>query len=353
MPRYRSQIRQSLHYFARPHTGVRRTPIGGPAAWRGDELTEGEWLERFTDDELAELEEALTRPRVRDRPTGSLTRDDVPLPRLASRFARWRDQIQHGRGFVVLRGVPVDRWPQALSERFFWCFGLHLGIPGAQNPQGDLLGHVRDTGAPMDGSVRQYRTREAIDYHCDLADVVGLLCLHTAERGGRSRIASSVAMHDEVLRRRPDLARRLYAPLRMDTKGEGGVPFIPIEPCRHANGQLRTFWHGEYFRTVERYPWARRLHPEERELLDLVAEILAEPGRPLHMDLRPGDIQLLSNHTIVHGRTGFEDGAQPRHLLRLWLSLPHPPRPLERLLRERGRLTMLSRLVRMRLRSKG
>ena len=40
------------------------------------------------------------------------------------------------------------------------------------------------------------------------------------------------------------------------------------------------------------------------------------------MALEPGDIQLLSNHTIVHARTAYEDDpGRKRHLLRLWLTL--------------------------------
>lgn len=353
VPRYRSQIWQSLHYFARPHEQIRRTPLTGPAVWRGDAMAEAPWQERLDEHERAELEAGLDHACALRRPTGTLTRRDFPVPGLRARFAAWRDQLQHGRGFVVIRGLPVGRWSAERTERFFWCFGLHLGFPGAQNPQGELLGHVRDTGAPMDGSVRQYRTAESIDYHCDLADVVGLLCVRPARRGGQSRIVSTVYAYNELLRRRPALIDRLYAPLRLDTKGEGGIPYIPIEPCRYANGQLRTFWHTGYFRSIERYRWAPPLTPDERALLDTYDEIFAEPGVALQMDLRPGDIQLLSNHVIAHGRTAFEDGDEPRHLLRLWLSLPHEPHPRLRLRREQSRLRLLGRLARLRLRHRG
>jgi len=352
-PRYRSQIRQSLHYFARPHDSIRRTPLVTPAVWRGDELPASTWLESLDVAAIAELDAALDHVESLARPTAALVRGDFPLPTLVRRFDDWRRTIEHGRGFVVLRGIPVERWSQERCERFFWCFGLHLGIPGAQNPQGDLLGQVRDTGAAMDGTVRQYRTREAIPFHCDLADVVGLLCVQAAEHGGRSRIASSGYAYNEVLARRPDLVDRMYEPFRMDTKGEGGVPYISLEPCRHADGVLRTFWHAEYFRSIERYPWARRLDATERALLDLYDEILDEPGCALEMDLRPGDIQLLGNHVIVHGRSAFEDGTRPRHLLRLWLSLPHPTALRERLRRDQARLRLVARLIAGRLRGLG
>ena len=43
------------------------------------------------------------------------------------------------------------------------------------------------------------------------------------------------------------------------------------------------------------------------------------------MRLKPGDMQFVYNHHLMHDRTGFTDWPDPaerRHLLRLWLSLP-------------------------------
>lgn len=144
-------------------------------------------------------------------------------------------------------------------------------------------------------------------------------------RGGRSRIASSVAVHDELMRRRPDLVPELYRPFLLDTKSEGGLRYFPIVPCCFAGGALRTFYHADYFRSVERHPDAPRLTARQRELLDVYDEIANSPEVCLEMDLAPGDVQLLSNHTVIHGRKAFEDRGEPgerRHLLRLWLSLP-------------------------------
>lgn len=315
-----------LHYLARPHEGPTRAPVGGPAAWRGADLAAGDrWRVTLDPAEAQEIERAVAAASASGKPLSAMTRADLPLPALAPRIAAWRREIAHGRGFVVIRGVPVERWSQPESERFFWGFGLHLGIPGAQNPEGDLLGHVRDQGYGDQTEVRAYRTRTEIAFHCDAADVVGLLCLRQAARGGRSRIASSVAVHDELLRRRPDLVPELYRPFLLDTKSEGGLRFFPIVPCCFAGGRLRTFYHADYFRSVERHPDAPRLTARQRELLDVYDEIANSPEMCLEMDLAPGDVQLLSNHTVIHGRAAFEDRGEPgerRHLLRLWLSLP-------------------------------
>ena len=70
----------------------------------------------------------------------------------------------------------------------------------SQNRKGELLGHVRDTGADRaDRYVRQYLTTQNIPFHCDAADMVGLLCLEKAKSGGLSRIASSVSVAQWII----------------------------------------------------------------------------------------------------------------------------------------------------------
>jgi hypothetical protein len=330
MAEYLSYAEQSFHYFDRPHDGPASAPVDSPAAWRGADLRDSRaWRLVLSADHVGELERALAHARATGRPLGELTAADFPLPTLAPRIRAWRDEIANGRGVQVVSGVPVERWSAADAERFFWCLGLHMGRPGAQNPQGDLLGHVTDTGADAaDPYVRLYQTSSPIAFHCDAADVVGLLCLSAGASGGASRIASSVAVYNEILRRRPDLVARLYEPFLLDIRNEdrsGELRYLPISPCRFADGRLRTFYHSDYFRSVVRHDDVPPFEPQERELLDLYEEIAGSPEFRIDMELRPGDIQWLSNHTVVHARTAYRDsgGADGprRHLLRLWLSI--------------------------------
>ena len=330
MAEYLSYAEQSLHYFTRPHDGPARAAVESPAAWRGVDLVGSQaWRHALRAEQVEELERALVHAAGTGRSTGDLTAADFPLPTLGPVIRAWRDEIAHGRGFLVVSGVPVERWSATAAERFFWCLGLHIGRPGAQNPKGDLLGHVTDTGADAaDPYVRLYQTSSHIAFHCDAADVVGLLCLSPGASGGASRIASSVAVHNEVLRRRPDLVPRLYEPFLLDVRNEdrsGELRYLPIPPCRFADGRLRTFYHSDYFRSVVRHDDVPPFDPQERELLDLYEEIAGSPEFRIDMELRPGDIQWLSNHTDIHARTEYRDseaaGSPRRHLLRLWLSI--------------------------------
>ncbi len=328
-PNHLSFAAQALRYFDRLHDDVLRTPLDVAAAWRGQDMRRrDDWIVPLRAAQIGELDAARAAVRARGLGLADVRREDFSLPTLGAAAAVWADELANGRGFVLLRGLPVARWGDADAALVFWGLGQHLGEPGAQNPDGDLVGHVTDLGEePTQPYVRRYRTAGDIAYHCDLADVVGLLCLRTARAGGASRIVSSVAVYNELLRRRPDLVARLYEPFCLDTREEGGAgraPYVPVPPCRHGGGTLRTFYHSDYFRSAVRHAEVPPFTPEERALLDLYEEIAGAPELYLDMQFEPGDIQLLSNHVVLHARTAYRDFAEPerkRHLLRLWLSL--------------------------------
>lgn len=328
-PQYLNFIEQTLHYFNRPHQRVLDRPLESAAAWRGADLPTLEGLAyTLAPEEVEEIRGTLAIAAQSGRPAREMTAGDFPLPTLEKKIAEWREALVAGRGFQLIRGVPVAAWTEEESELFFWCFGLHLGRPGEQNPEGHLLGHVIDTGAQAEDSmVRLYKTASNIEYHCDAADVVGLLCLKKARSGGQSRIASSVAVFNELCRRRPDLVPRLFEPFNLDIRDKevnAAGSHLPVHPCRYADGVLRTFYHADYFRSAVRHDDVPPLSAREQDLLHTYEAIATEEGMYLDMDLQPGDIQLLSNHSILHARTAyddFDDPAERRHLLRLWLSL--------------------------------
>src|SRR4029078_5567755 len=93
----------------------------------------------------------------------------------------------------------------------YWAIALHLATPMSTNFSGELLTHIRDTGAdPTDPSTRLYKTRAEQDFHTDGADIIGLLGLQGAGRVGESRIVSSVTVVNEIFRRTPELVPVLF-----------------------------------------------------------------------------------------------------------------------------------------------
>jgi len=321
----RSYLDQTLSYFNdRPHVGVPAAPRGGAAAWRADDFDgPGAWSVELTAaqrDELAGAGRALVAGGT---DLGGLSRGDVELPWLQPLIAATRAELADGRGFALWRGFPVDELSSAECEAAFWALGLHLGLPGAQNGEGDLLGHVTDHhDPPGTPRAREYRSTVDIDFHCDAADVVGLLCVATATEGGSSRLVSSVAVFDALLAETPDLAARLCETCELDTRSDGeGFAHVPVQPVCFDGEHLRTFMHQGYLRSAARHPDVT-LDDRLLRALDGWSEIAARRGAALDMQLRSGDLQLCSNHTVAHARAGYvDDPAHPRHLLRLWLTL--------------------------------
>ncbi len=304
-------------------------PIVGPPTWTGAELARtDEWIYRLSGRELAEIERLVAALRRSGNPRERITRDDAPLGGLGPTVQAWRETLASGRGFVLIRGLPLDRMADEDAVLAYWALGLHLGSPVPQNFQGELLTHVRDTGAdPTDASTRLYKTRAEQDFHTDGADIIGLLCLRPSRRGGESRIVSSVTVFNEVLRRRPDLADVLFRDFHwhyFEPQMEAPVFFVrPI--CTAVPGGLNTFFIPWYLRRAQELPAVPPFTPEQDAAIRLLEATANDPALYLDMEFRPGDIQLLKNAVILHKRTAYEDFDEPgrkRHLLRLWLAAP-------------------------------
>jgi hypothetical protein len=300
-----------------------------PAAWRGAELaTSREWVYELSAAEVAELVDAVATVRRSGVALDGVRPEQVPLPTLSSVVDGWADELDAGRGFVLVRGLPVDELGEEGASLAYLVLGAHLGMPVSQYANGDLLGHVRDDGSdPEDPTVRRYRTRLAQPFHVDGSDVVGLLCLQPAKSGGLSQIVSSVTVYNAIARHRPDLEPLLHEPWYFDRYGEqrpGERPWFAAPIVSGMPDRFRFMYLRWYIDKAQSHPDVPRLGDAQVELLDLTDELASDPQLHLDMDFTPGDIQLLANRTILHSRTAYEDHDDParrRHLLRLWLTL--------------------------------
>ena len=316
--------------------------LGGPAAWRGAELSRSrQWIHQLSHEDVAELEAAASEAGQGRRSLAEIRREHFALPRLTRVLDAIRRELLAGRGFVLLRGLPLERYTLLEAATIFFGLGTHLGTALSQNAQGHVLGHVKDLGYDAgDPSTRIYQTNQRQGYHTDSADIVGLLCIRPARSGGRSSIASTVTAYNEVLTRRPDLISALFEPVATDHRGEvppGGRPWFSIPVLNWYEGHLTGIYQRRYIESAQRFTDAPRLTSRQREAVDVFDAVLDDPAVHLEMDFCPGDVQLIHNHQILHDRTAFTDDIDPRHrrhLLRLWLSPPDgrplPPRFAER-----------------------
>ena len=305
--------------------------IEGAQAWYGTEMAaRDDWSITLTAADIAELEAALDRVRTTD--ILAIDRAAFPLPRLSARLAEVGRDILDGRGFFLLRGLPVERYSLAEAARIFWGIGAHWGEPVSQNGKGHVLGHVKDLGLDYaDPLARGYQTSARLPYHTDSSDLVGLLCLQTSKAGGLSSIVSTTTVYNEMVKRRPDLAAVLMQPLfrtRWGEVPEGRKPYYGTSPFNLTDRRLICSYVRSATRKAQLMDVVPRLTPQQIEAMDLFDELANDPALHLDMVLAPGDMQFVCNHSIAHSRTAYEDHPaleKRRHLLRLWLACDDGP----------------------------
>lgn len=306
-----------------------------PADWRGPDLAKRtDWIHRFSAAEVSEIKAALQTARSRGKTLPTLTKEDFPLPLVGARLAHARDVLEEGVGIYQFRGFDVEGLSKDDLRLIYWGIGKHMGTAVSQSADGDLLGDVRNVGVDiMSPQGRGYKSNQKLSFHTDSCDCVGLFVMRVAKEGGLSLVASSVAIHNEIARKRPDLLEVLYQPFAwswqtQEPKGQKPWYFQPIFSmrdnkisCRYIRGHIRN---GQLFDD------APRLTAAQTEAMDFYDSLSASPDFHLSFMFEPGDIQFVNNHVCLHSRTAFVDWPEPdryRHLLRMWMSVPNS-RPL-------------------------
>jgi hypothetical protein len=287
-----------------------------------------DWIRELTLAERSELLSALDGVRHMAGDLVSITRSDFPLPELGPRLDQLRHDILDGRGFVLLRGLPIEDLSFLETATLYWGIGTYFGSARPQNARGHLLGHVVDVQGKVVEAARGYLTNRHLPYHCDYVDVVSLLCLRKARSGGLSSLVSSHTIHNEIWSRRPDLAAALYQPIPRDRHDEippGEGPWYELPVFNYFQGRLSVYFLRRHMEEVVKYPGVPPITAELQAAMDLVQELANDPALHLKMAFEPGDMQLIHNHQIMHDRTAYEDWPEDRkkrYLLRLWLA-PH------------------------------
>ena len=303
----------------------------GASSWVGSDLAtrENEWLAHLSQEDITELERAA-EPLISDSfNIGAMTQAQFILPNMGQKLTILRNEIILGRGFSVLRGLPVARYSEREAATIFYGIGMHLGLARSQNAAGHVVGHVRNLGdSSKNPNVRIYQTTERQTFHTDSADVVGLICLQTGKSGGLSQLVSAQTIYNEMFTSRPDLLAPLLAPIATDRRGEvpeGMLPYLLIPVFSWFDRNLTPFYQRQYIDSGQRFEEAPRLTEKHLEALDYFDELANHPDLNLSMQLEKGDMQFVYNHALLHDRTAFEDWPEferKRHLLRIWLSIP-------------------------------
>lgn len=320
-----------------------RRPLEGPFVWTGEELGGNErWVHDLDATQAAAIEAGIAAFSATDLPWQEASAQRLPLDGLESLIARIRDELEDGSGLFRLRGVPVERFSLDQLKAFYLAFGDHVGQPVSQSLSGERLMHIEDKGArardfgvieagssgeDFKSSRSRAMSTGGLRFHTDRCDVVALLCVNQARKGGHSRIASIPAVHNAMLERRPDLLDELFTPYARSRFGEEASDasdyyMLPVFAIHH--DKFTSHYSRTYIEAAQSNPDVPRLRTTQDAALDLLADIATELS--YEMSLQPGDIQLLNNHVVYHARDPFEDDAtngRQRLLLRLWMAMPN------------------------------
>ena len=326
-----------------PLTPLYAAPIDHPGAWKvADFKTPADYTIELDAIQLQDIERAVQQIKAAGLGLADLQREHFEVRSLRPVIGEIQRQIEDGRGFVVVRRLPVEDYSKDEIGMIFWGLGTYLGRGLSQSVLGDRLGHVKDFSRE-DPLARAYRNKQELSPHTDSCDLVGLACLRDAQMGGVSRLTSAITVHNVMLAECPEALACLYRGYVFHRRGEekpGDLPYTPYRVPVYSNTRGKVS--ARYVRTyVEAGEAAagRPMGAAELAVLDRFEEVTKRPELMLDFTLRPGEMYFINNYTILHARTAFDDGDaeedRRRHLLRLWLEVPGM-RPVHSYIRRNG-----------------
>jgi hypothetical protein len=302
------------------------TPLEPQCEWRSYEVGDS-YIFQLTDAHVAELDAALVHAEGLTSDVLEITSDVFPLPTLGPELGVIADELINGRGMVLIRGVPVERYRKERASAIYWGVGTHLGRPWPQNAKGHLLGDVTDQGkTPDDPTARGNEIGGvALPFHSDGSDLVGLFCLDAGVGGGESLVANAVSMHNDLVRSSPELAAALYEPFPYDLRGEqapGARSWYTMPVFSQQGDRLFVRYIRPFIASSRRHADAPRVSATGLAAMDALDAMCADPQYRVDMGFRPGDMQFVNNYHVLHSRAAYTDDrptGRVRHLKRLWL----------------------------------
>lgn len=212
--------------------------LSSTLVWEGKDVEQrDDWILRLNEAQLDELDQALksfkgnpslkTHPHVKSmdtdshflalkKPLGCINQSTFPLPALHVVLRAHSKELHFGRGFFVLRGLRIDSYSREDNIIIYAGLSSHIGnIRGRQEdrlPDGKslVLYHIKDLTKTAAGTIgTPANTTDKQVFHTDSGDIISLLCLQPAAKGGESKISSSWNVYNILAKERPDLIRTL------------------------------------------------------------------------------------------------------------------------------------------------
>ena len=304
-------------------------PSARGRGWLASELSRDDWTVKITNTAKDEIVSMVNKMSAKPLPTLLRKPSQFNIPELARVYKKVKNICDHGAGFAVIDGLPLDDFTVKQMVDVYWTLGQYMGKNVAQKWDGTMIYDVTDTGKKFGYGVRGSATSVELVFHTDNAfgisvpDYVGLLCKYPAKTGGLSRFCSLYMVHQRMEERYPAELRRLYQPVYYDRQAE------------HASGEAKTAfapmftWRDDRLRCRANSSLVRKgyqvrgdqMDVSLQNALDAIDEVTTNKDLWIEAPLARGDVQYLNNHELGHYRSDFidyDDKSKKRHLFRLW-----------------------------------
>ncbi|BBD57038.1 TauD/TfdA family dioxygenase [Planktothrix agardhii 1806] len=297
------------------------TLINCAAAWKGDELLNSTyWNYQLTAGEVAEIETAICCLNNTEKIFDNL---EGEFNQLSKTLANVSEELENGKGAVLLKGVPVNRCSDEEIAKVYLAMCRLLGMPIRESnsdfdspirSQTQFITYIRAEAA--DSSQEGKQSNDAFKFHTDRCDANSLLCIRQARTGGENHLASAITIYNEMCQSHPDIAEELFQEIPFFFEGENNWTTYPLW-CIH-KGKFTTQYSSAYVSLSQLIPDAPRLTEKQKQGLYLLQEIGLRVGIKLRVE--PGDWLITNNHFVYHSRTSWpiEGGQYDRLLLRTW-----------------------------------
>ena len=309
-----------------PTTGAPLVPLTGPAAWKPEDLRASQnWGRTLTEAQISELHAALAHAKANGLEWEEVDGMNIPAnmtkelfalgPELRSLVATMAAELEDGTGAVMIENFPVHGIPHEDVGALYVGLCSHIGalrwqssagLRSRSRGYGVHLGRVR---AEMKGNTPEAgkQSNNYFRLHTDRCDVISLLGIRAAAKGGASRVCSAVTVFNEMLKKYPRLVPKLFNPVERIWEGEDGKVALPLMDITK-EGKFTSQISPSYIECAQLLPNARPLDDETIEAIDLVEEVGLE--NCVEFVMQPGTAYWLNNHQVYHGRTGWADTAE-------------------------------------------
>jgi hypothetical protein len=226
------------------------------------------------------------------------------LLNLSRSIDSWTNEIENDRGFLVVRGFPVEMSDEASLYHTCWGIGRSLGEAIIQNYEGRRINEVQSRGHSYDAvNIRAYATSSHLGFHNDPSELTCLLNVRQAKSGGLSRIASTAAIYNDIIVNHPEFLAPLCQGFHHDVREEGPtgkfdeVTDIAIPVFSHFAGNLSCCLNSKAITTARKKMGGILSSLKEEALADIEERAMAPDIRFAFM-LEPGDVLMMNNYTV-------------------------------------------------------